>query len=289
MDKLGLVLAGGGGKGAYQIGVWKYLRACGLDQRVSAVSGTSVGALNAALFVAGNYAEAESLWLNLAPQKILSPRKISPGEIRAWTGRTFGGPAALPAILLKDTIVSKKHLVLSLSSMLGRRYVFSREGLLELMREGIDFRKIQTSPLPCYATCFKVSAFSKQRFDLRNYSDADIQTILLASSAIPVVFDGVEFQGDLYYDGGIPVVGDNVPIAPLYDLGIKNILVVHLNQDASVDTSKFPGARLIEIVPQADLGGPLHGTLDFTSSGAAWRIEQGFHDAQAVLTEAAVK
>ena len=44
MEKLGLVLAGGGGKGAYEIGVWQALRDLGLEQSVTAVSGTSVGA-----------------------------------------------------------------------------------------------------------------------------------------------------------------------------------------------------------------------------------------------------
>ena len=41
MEKLGLVLAGGGGKGAYEIGVWQALRDLGLEQSVAAVSGTS--------------------------------------------------------------------------------------------------------------------------------------------------------------------------------------------------------------------------------------------------------
>ena len=48
--KVGLVLAGGGGKGAFQIGVWKALRASGLDKFITDVSGASVGALNAVLF-----------------------------------------------------------------------------------------------------------------------------------------------------------------------------------------------------------------------------------------------
>ena len=45
----GLALEGGGAKGAYQIGAWKALREAGI--RFSAVSGTSVGALNGAMIV----------------------------------------------------------------------------------------------------------------------------------------------------------------------------------------------------------------------------------------------
>ena len=51
MDKkeYGLVLAGGGTKGAYQVGVWKALKE--LDINVKAIAGTSIGALNGALFL----------------------------------------------------------------------------------------------------------------------------------------------------------------------------------------------------------------------------------------------
>lgn len=42
-NKLGLVLSGGGGKGAYQIGVWEAMREYGFDRQVQAVAGTSVG------------------------------------------------------------------------------------------------------------------------------------------------------------------------------------------------------------------------------------------------------
>ena len=49
MNKLGIVFSGGGGKGGYEIGVWKYFRKIGLDKYVRVVSGTSVGALNTPL------------------------------------------------------------------------------------------------------------------------------------------------------------------------------------------------------------------------------------------------
>ena len=47
---IGLVLSGGGAKGAFQAGVWKAMCELGLARRVRAISGTSVGALNAAAF-----------------------------------------------------------------------------------------------------------------------------------------------------------------------------------------------------------------------------------------------
>ena len=47
---IGLVLSGGGAKGAFQAGVWKAMHELGLADRVRAISGTSVGAINAAAF-----------------------------------------------------------------------------------------------------------------------------------------------------------------------------------------------------------------------------------------------
>ena len=59
---LGIVLNGGGAKGAYQLGVWKYIIEIGLDRYISVFIGSSVGALNAVLFANGDYTQAEAIW-----------------------------------------------------------------------------------------------------------------------------------------------------------------------------------------------------------------------------------
>lgn len=68
---IGLVLEGGGGKGAYEVGVWRALRELRIEEHIKVVSGTSVGALNAALFLQGNLERAEDLWLNISPDQVL--------------------------------------------------------------------------------------------------------------------------------------------------------------------------------------------------------------------------
>jgi predicted acylesterase/phospholipase RssA len=60
-SRIGLVLCGGGFKGAYQVGAWKALRELGFD-RFTAVAGTSVGALNAVLIANGDVETAETVW-----------------------------------------------------------------------------------------------------------------------------------------------------------------------------------------------------------------------------------
>jgi len=282
MNGIGLVLASGGGKGAYQIGVWKYLKECGLDRYVCAVSGTSVGALNAALYASGSFQRAEDLWLNIQPNQILSPRKFSVADVAKWVGKT-GLLAGIRGVAAGAAGVSGQMLSAGLATMLGRRYAFSRDGLIDLIHRGADFSEIQNSDMPCYATCLAVPECSVRRFDLRCYSAEEATTLLLASSAIPLVFDSEEFRGDHYYDGGIPLIGDNVPIQPVYDLELECILVVHLSQDHVIDHARYPNAKIIEIVPQVDLGGPLNGTLDFTAVGSRWRIRQGYQDAKKIF------
>lgn len=70
--KKGLVLCGGGAKGAYQIGAWRALREKGLDQ-FDAISGASVGALNAVLWAAGDYDNAYRVWSTLRFSDFVTP------------------------------------------------------------------------------------------------------------------------------------------------------------------------------------------------------------------------
>ena len=69
---IGLVLCGGGAKGAYQIGVWKYLKEVGLDQRIAAISGASIGALNSLLIAQDEYDKAVLLWKSLRQGDLFS-------------------------------------------------------------------------------------------------------------------------------------------------------------------------------------------------------------------------
>ena len=59
--RIGIVLSGGGAKGAYQIGCLRALQDAGLAD-VRAVAGTSVGAMNGVLFCARKLDEAEAIW-----------------------------------------------------------------------------------------------------------------------------------------------------------------------------------------------------------------------------------
>ena len=78
MESYGLVFCGGGGRGAYQIGVWKALDQLGKTKHIKAVSGTSAGALNAALFVSKKQIEAEEIWTSLKQGDIIDLKDLNP-------------------------------------------------------------------------------------------------------------------------------------------------------------------------------------------------------------------
>lgn len=156
--------------------------------------------------------------------------------------------------------------------------IISADGLGEMIDGAVDCARLAASPVRCYATCLRIPRLRPDRFLLNDRSPEDVRAILLASAAIPFFFPMAAVAGRRYLDGGLPPWGDNVPVQPLYELeGCRTILVVHLSSNSPVNAAGFPGARLVEVFPSADLGGPA-GTFDFTAKGARWRMELGYRD-----------
>ena len=81
----GLVLEGGGAKGAYQIGAWRALREAGV--RIRAVAGTSVGALNGALICMDDFEKAEQIWENIRYSSVMDVDDSLMEKLRlSWEG-----------------------------------------------------------------------------------------------------------------------------------------------------------------------------------------------------------
>ena len=64
-----LVLAGGGARGSYQVGVWRALME--LDWHPQIITGTSVGSLNGAMFVLDQYETARDMWLSIRSKDVM--------------------------------------------------------------------------------------------------------------------------------------------------------------------------------------------------------------------------
>lgn len=260
--RYGLVLAGGGGKGAYQIGVLKALASLGFDVRqFSAISGTSIGALNLALFVQNDLELAEQIWLSVTPDQIFS---FNPHTIVTQYLRSIPLSQSARALLIKWAFSTAVH------------GVFSRSGLLGIIDRHIDLNLISRHSTGLLtAVCMEFPLPKVKYFQLNTFSPDRIKSILLASSAIPLIYNPVQIDGKFYVDGGIV---DNVPILPIYRLGCDIIIVVHLSPSVLINQDDFAGAKIFEIVPSQSLGSFINGTLDFSLAGIRKRIDLGYQD-----------
>ncbi|MGB9809212.1 MAG: patatin-like phospholipase family protein, partial [Caldanaerobacter sp.] len=122
----GVVLEGGGARGAYQVGVYKALTEEGLEIR--GVAGTSVGALNGAIFVQGDIDKAWEIWENISYSRVI---KASDEEIEKF----------------KEGRLESKDIALIVEKLRG----IIKEGgldispLRQLLQETIEESKIRTS------------------------------------------------------------------------------------------------------------------------------------------------
>ena len=158
----GLALEGGGAKGAYQIGAWKALREAGI--RFSAVSGTSVGALNGAMIVMDDLEKAENVWNNIHFSQVMD---VDDEEMRRLMNRD------IPLSELKSTLRSVADIV--------RNRGFDVTPLRKWVAEVVDADKV------CH---------SDTDFFIVTYSLTDHQELELRASDLS--------RDELYYtDGGV--------------------------------------------------------------------------------------
>lgn len=272
--RLGLVLSGGGARGAYQIGVWKAMRELGIDHCVRAVAGTSIGAINAALFLQGDVERAEQAWLSVQPHQVLS-----------WDPK-----ATLRQLLARFSAGPRSWLY-----ELSRIGLFTRSGLNQLIDQFVDLDAISKSPVPAWVACRRLNPGSApaypwdlaaagpvQYFRLNYEPPGRIRSYLLASSAIPLVFGAEIIDGFEYADGGIGFPAEHTPVQPVYDFGCDLIIVVYTEQTQVINAGRFPNARIVEISPGRFLGGA-RGTFDFSQDGIRQRMAQGYADARPVM------
>ncbi|SHF16032.1 patatin-like phospholipase family protein [Clostridium fallax] len=256
--KLGLVLAGGGGRGAYQIGVWEALKELGVDKYIEGVSGTSIGALNAILFLQGDIDIAKEAWMDISVEKILPTDNLD-----------LMTRGVLLAIGSKKLNFVKKYMPRTLEK--GN---ISRKGLIDILDKYIDFNTIINNNKSFYVACSELPQIRPRYFKLNNKSEDEIRNILLATSAIPIIYESEKVNEYKYLDGGIT---DNIPIQPLYGEGYDPIIVVHLCKNSFIERDCFPNSEIIEIKPKY-MDDSVSETLDFTKEGARRRFDQGYND-----------
>ena len=255
-EKWALTLAGGGAKGAYQFGVWKALREMQLEKNLVAVSGSSVGALNAALISLNEFEDAGTIWTSIIPKQFLS-----------INFDTIIGPL--------DTLV-KRTLTDGLCS---------RDGLISIIDNYLNLAELKTARIPAYvcvshypSDCIEcLNEKPEPEYISLNEVDAhDARQLLLASSAMPYVYPPELIHDKVYRDGGL---SDNVPVFPMTTVGADKLIVVKLEPDDKVDTSLYSKfSEVVEIVPSREIGDLLDGTLEFSSRNVDFRVLLGYYD-----------
>ncbi len=250
----GLVLEGGGAKGAYQIGAWKALKEAGVQIR--GVAGTSVGALNGALICMGDLEQAERLWKTIAYSKVMD---VDDGQM----SRLFDKEKLKPELLrstLKDTF-----------KVLGEGGA-DIAPLRKLIEENIDEERIRKSPMEFYSCTYSLTDRKELDVDMKAVPEGQMQDMLLASSYLPV-FKNEKLHGKTYMDGGVTNV---LPVNTLLDRGYENLILIRIFGVGHEKKITIPEeVTVLEIAPRSSLGS----ILQFDGAKSRRNMRMGYYDA----------
>ena len=230
----GLVLAGGGARGAYEAGVLYYLFVDGPSElreiaRFNVLCGTSIGALSVSALASTMHQPSigirrlAEIWRSLTLEQILQLSLTDMMSIPGWLmGRNKreaifpGGPVRT---LLEDAIDwNRIHVNLGL-------------GLVDAI--SLSATQVPTGK----SVVFYETADGRPRRFSRDPHVRPVHVRLgplhaMASAAIPFVFPPVAIDGIPYVDGGLR---QNTPLSPALRLGSKRLLVVGLGHEKDVD------------------------------------------------------
>src|SRR6478672_8617913 len=198
-----LALQGGGSHGAFTWGVLDRL----LEEswlRIEGISGTSAGAMNGVVLVAGfavGGAEGaksalHAFWERVSHSARFSPIRRSPMDVMLgrWT---------------LDT--SPFYLAFDLASRVFSPYDLNPRGtnpLRDVIADSVDFGQVTSSPIRLFVTATNVRTGRG-----RIFRNAEITPdVLLASACLPTLFQAIEIEGEPYWDGGY---SGNPTITPL--------------------------------------------------------------------------
>jgi NTE family protein len=213
-----LALQGGGSHGAFTWGVLDRL----LEEPwlgIDGISGTSAGAMNAAVLVDGHAtggAEGARTALNKFWRRVSEAARFSP--LRR-------GP--LDVILGRWTLDSSPiYVAMDLMSRLVSPYDLNPMGnnpLRAILAETIDFERLARAPMKLFITATNVRTGRGRVFK----NNAVTPDVLLASACLPTMFQAIEIDGEPYWDGGY---SGNPTITPLIrECKSQDTILVQIN------------------------------------------------------------
>jgi NTE family protein len=228
---IALVLSGGGARGAYEVGVLRYVRErLGVDTRFDIITGTSVGAINGA-YVAATCdrprAQARTL------QRVWSQLTIDRVYDFGWAQLR-----SLPRVLFGRGLPKTPH---------GGRVggLVDSTALERLVRDQIPWRRLTENLANGHLRAFSVTATEVATGVSTVFVQSNVRRVepwpegpneavvrtgitaahTLASAAIPVLFPAVKVGDQFFVDGALR---HNTPLRPALRLGAKRMLVIGL-------------------------------------------------------------
>jgi NTE family protein len=234
----GLVFAGGGTKGCYEIGVWKAFRELGV--KIKAVAGTSIGAINGAFFALDDYDRAYEIWSNIDIENFINVETDN-------------------MITMFMTAVKNSGLDVT--------------PLRELMDRYFDEDKIRKSDIDYGLVTYSLSDRKPVTVMKKDIPIGKINDFIMASANLPI-FKTAEIDGKKYIDGGIY---DNIPAPLLAKSGVKDIIIVHLSGTVLTRnyTAKKLGIDSLYNIKNSS---ELCGILEFDNKKIMQGLEMGYLD-----------
>jgi len=211
-------LQGGGAHGAFTWGVLDRL----LEEpwlRIDGISGTSAGAMNAAVLIeghAGNGADGaraalENFWRRVSRAALLSPLRRTPLDVLLGRWTLDHSPV---------------FVAMDLMARLFSPYDLSPGGanpLRDVLAQTVDFDRLAQAPIKLFVTATNVRTGRG-----RVFRNSEITPdVLLASACLPTLFQAIEIDGESYWDGGY---SGNPTITPLVrECSSKDTILVQIN------------------------------------------------------------
>ncbi len=257
--KKAIVFAGGGSKGAYQLGVWKALNELGESFQIA--TGTSIGSINAAFYVQKDYAEAEKMWSEVTAGDIMK----NGINLEVSFDSIFSQKENLVPFL-KNYFNTKSVDNTPFINMIQR--YFSPE---KFFSSDIDYALITANFEGHIPTDVIPVEITKD--DMYRWGDEAWKWIGASCACFPV-FPAMKIDGKDYIDGGYY---DNIPVASAIKLGAENIVVVDLKADNQHE-GYIHHPRVTYIKPTKDLGA----FLNFNREVLDRSIKLGYNDTMKV-------
>lgn len=243
--EFGLVLAGGGTKGAYQVGAWKAL--CEIGVNIKAIAGASIGALNGALFLQDEFMETVKMYENIKIDNIMKVEGVN-----------------------ADKNIFDLSNIFNLAADYTKQKGIDNAPLREMIKKYIDMDKLYNSKIDFGLVTYSVKNKTPLQVFKNDIPKEQMEDYLLASSCFPI-FKPQILNGEEYFDGGLY---DNIPSNMLIEKGYKNIIIIDI---AGVGFSKKSISKdlYIKVIsPSEDLGG----TFEFNHERIINNIKLGYLD-----------